>query len=243
VHTCGVTTTGEGLCWGYNDSAQADVPTGKTWASVTAGKYHSCGVTTSGEGLCWGGDQHGDTAVPTGKTWASISAGSEHTCGVTTIGEGLCWGHDGYEAGYGYDYDENGDYTSTPQDYYTPAVPADGRLDVPAGKVWFAPPLAAPRLTSLVGLRVNPRTKVSTLVLKAASDTSQGDNPLTKLEYWNHTNRPKDSAAPKPSFVRAYAPTVSLRPGQVAFWVRVKDSKGKWSIWYRTRFKPGGTGW
>ena len=31
-HSCGVTTTGQGLCWGYNDSnGQTNVPSGHTW--------------------------------------------------------------------------------------------------------------------------------------------------------------------------------------------------------------------
>jgi len=234
-HTCGVTTSGEGLCWGNNDSDQSNVPDGKIWASMTVGPSYSCGVTTTGEGLCWGRNEDlqgglvGNTVPPTGKTWASIDAGRFHTCGVTTVGEGLCWGYDGHEAAH----QDNWTYQ------WVEATPADGRLDVPAGN--YGEPVVstdttAPRLAAKVGLRVNLRTKVSTLTLKAVADRSQGDNAVTKLEYWNRPNRPKDSATPKPGFVRAYAPTVSLRPGQVAFWVRVRDSKGKWSGWYRTRF-------
>ncbi|MEI7931135.1 MAG: RCC1 domain-containing protein, partial [Actinomycetes bacterium] len=33
--SCGVTTTGQGLCWGDNGSGQTSVPTGKTWTSIT----------------------------------------------------------------------------------------------------------------------------------------------------------------------------------------------------------------
>ena len=30
-HSCGVTTTGQGLCWGYNAQGQTTVPSGHTW--------------------------------------------------------------------------------------------------------------------------------------------------------------------------------------------------------------------
>jgi hypothetical protein len=102
-----VTTSGEGLCWGYNGEGQTNVPTGKTWSSITSGGEHSCGVTTSGEGLCWGYNHFGQTSVPGGKTWASFTAGLFDTCGVTTSGEGLCWGYN-----------------------------TDGRANVPTGKTW-----------------------------------------------------------------------------------------------------------
>ena len=94
-HTCGVTTTGEGLCWGKSNGGRTDVPTGRTWASISAGSSHTCGLTTTGEGLCWGDNSSGQTDVPSEKTWASITAGTAYqSCGVTTTGEGLCWGDD-----------------------------------------------------------------------------------------------------------------------------------------------------
>ena len=31
MHSCGVTTTGQGLCWGYNVNGQTTVPLGHTW--------------------------------------------------------------------------------------------------------------------------------------------------------------------------------------------------------------------
>ncbi len=102
---------------------------------------------------------------------------------------------------------------------------------------------SAPRLLAKVGLKVNTKTKVTTLNLRASADRSHGANLIKWIEYSNHPKRPTPNAVQSPSRIRAYAPTVSLRPGEVAFWVRVKDTKGKWSGWYRTRFKPGGIGW
>ncbi len=308
-HTCGVTTTGEGVCWGANWSDQGNIPTGKTWASIDAGGDHSCGVTTSGEGHCWGENRYGQTNVPEGKTWASISAGSYHSCGVTTDGEGVCWGYDGHTDGY------SGYYG------YTPGNPADGRLDVPAGKFeaviqdtvapsapsvsgapsgstaattarlrfsgeanatftcsvdgasyaactsplaltglnlgshtvrvkqtdeagnisteatanWTIVAVNAPRLLAKVGLKVNTKTKVTTLTLKASADTTGGRNSVKWIEYFSHEPRPAANAAPHPNKIRQYATTVVLRAGEVAFWVRVKDTNGKWSGWYSTK--------
>jgi len=93
-HTCGVTSSGQGLCWGRWADGQTFVPAppAQTWASISAGASHDCGVTTTGEGLCWGSNSAGQTSVPSDKTWASISAGTLHSCGVTTGGEAFCWG-------------------------------------------------------------------------------------------------------------------------------------------------------
>ena len=320
AHTCGVTTSGEGLCWGYNSTDQNNVPEGKTWASMTVGPFYACGVTTTGEGLCWGRDEDlqgglvGNTVPPTGKTWASIDAGHFHTCGVTTAGEGLCWGYDGHEAAH----QDNWTYE------WVEATPADGRLDVPAGKLWLAPlvpadttapdapvvsgapsgktaattarlrftgeanatftcsvdgapyaactsPLAltgltlgnhavrvkqtdeagntspaktatwtivavkAPRLLAKVGLKVNFTTRVTTLTLNAAADTEGGANSVKWIEYFSHEKRPAANAVQHPAKIRQYATTVVLPAKEVAFWVRVKDTRGKWSGWYSTK--------
>ena len=100
-------------------------------------------------------------------------------------------------------------------------------------------PTFIPTLLAKVGLNVNLSTKVTTLTLKAGSDRSKGANPVKWVEYWNHPVRPAANAAQKPKFIVSYATTVKLKAGQVAFWVRVKDSKGSWSGWYRTRFNAG----
>ena len=67
-HTCGVTSTGEGRCWGckcnpslcpaWNSSdinlGQCDVPAGHQWAQIAAGRRHTCGLTIHGQLFCWG---------------------------------------------------------------------------------------------------------------------------------------------------------------------------------------------
>ena len=116
-HTCGITTAGDGYCWGNNQFNQlasglpassvvpVEISGGNVWASITAGAVHNCGITTGGDGYCWGnralsqiGDgKTTDSSVPRevsgNHTWASINAGDGHTCGVTTAGDGYCWGY------------------------------------------------------------------------------------------------------------------------------------------------------
>lgn len=78
IHTCGVTTTGTGYCWGNDAYGQVgngfdrwdneespypvvmtDLPSATTWATVQAGDNHTCGLTTDGDAYCWGRDNRG----------------------------------------------------------------------------------------------------------------------------------------------------------------------------------------
>jgi hypothetical protein len=113
---------------------------------------------------------------------------------------------------------------------------AAGNVSPAATADWAVVVVGAPRLIAKVVMKVDLKTKITTLTLKASADTSHGANSVTKLEYYNKPFRPKDTAKPATSFVLTYAATTKLKAGQVAFWVRVQDKKGKWSGWYRTRF-------
>jgi alpha-tubulin suppressor-like RCC1 family protein len=119
VHSCGVTTSGAGYCWGDNFFGQlgdgtatsssyraspAPVAGGLSFTSISPGVSHTCGRTTSGTAYCWGDNffgQLGDgtnaerampVAVAGGLRFAVVSTGSFHTCGVTTSGAAYCWG-------------------------------------------------------------------------------------------------------------------------------------------------------
>ena len=61
--TCGVTASGKGYCWGYQDHNSMRktlaFPAGKeneNWSQLATGcdSHVICGVTTTGEGVCWG---------------------------------------------------------------------------------------------------------------------------------------------------------------------------------------------
>lgn len=118
---CGVTNTGAGYCWGFNQYGQrgtGDTATSANtpqpvagnlqFSSISAGAQHSCGVTSTWAAYCWGlggllGTASGassSTPVPVdgGLSFLSIDAGmaaasfaSEGTCGRTTDGV-YCWG-------------------------------------------------------------------------------------------------------------------------------------------------------
>jgi hypothetical protein len=116
LHTCGVTTSGAGYCWG--DGSQRQLGTGNTnsaslpalvsgnlsFESIQAGREYTCGVTTSGQGYCWGLGTAGalgtgntnpssvPAAVSGGLTFANIQGGGLHTCGLTTNAKTFCWG-------------------------------------------------------------------------------------------------------------------------------------------------------
>ncbi|HET9425579.1 MAG TPA: CARDB domain-containing protein [Gemmatimonadaceae bacterium] len=82
LHTCGVSTSGVGYCWGSNQSGEngriskplgtdtasmtftpAAVDGGLTFKSVLAGWLHSCGLTTSGAAYCWGDNRYGQIGI------------------------------------------------------------------------------------------------------------------------------------------------------------------------------------
>ncbi|HUQ18927.1 MAG TPA: Ig-like domain-containing protein, partial [Gemmatimonadaceae bacterium] len=70
-HTCGITTTLDIVCWGYNAYGQlgngttqdAATPTKVSSAlkfrEVTVGEYHTCAITVDGAGYCWGLNNEG----------------------------------------------------------------------------------------------------------------------------------------------------------------------------------------
>src|SRR5439155_556136 len=135
-HTCGVTTTGDIYCWGFNgrgqlgDNTQAiryvptlvQAPPGVTFQTVTAGGQHTCAVASTGDAYCWGRNEFGRlgdgtftdrtapvrVAAPAGVTFASVSAGTGHSCALATGGAVYCWGSNYYgQLGDGSGADQN----------------------------------------------------------------------------------------------------------------------------------------
>ena len=100
THTCGVTTSGQALCWGERDAGQtgdgtvggatiqpAPVSGNATFASISAGSQTTCGITTTGTALCWGrgdGGLLGDGSVtPAVATPVAVSGG--HTFAQVSV--------------------------------------------------------------------------------------------------------------------------------------------------------------
>ncbi len=124
-HTCGVTTTDQAYCWGYNgfsplhggqlgdgSTTQRLKPVavlgGLHFGQISAGVDHTCGVTTDDRAYCWGRNDYGQlgdgttesklTPVPVagGRRFRVVSAGNFHSCGITPANELFCWGTNRY---------------------------------------------------------------------------------------------------------------------------------------------------
>jgi alpha-tubulin suppressor-like RCC1 family protein len=77
---CGLTASGDVLCWGANDDGQlgngtqfgsnptpAEVSGNRTFTAVSAGQSHACAVAADGV-YCWGGNIDGAVGDPLGRT-------------------------------------------------------------------------------------------------------------------------------------------------------------------------------
>jgi alpha-tubulin suppressor-like RCC1 family protein len=114
-HSCGVTVSGAGVCWGDGrlgalgaDTASfahspVSIAGGHSYVSITAGWHHSCARTTAGA-YCWGANGNGalgdgtrdqrrvPTAVSVAQPQLGLSLRSEHACATGTDGVTRCWG-------------------------------------------------------------------------------------------------------------------------------------------------------
>ncbi|NDE16565.1 hypothetical protein EBZ80_16705 [bacterium] len=75
THTCGITTSGQLLCWGANSSGQLGYGD-TTNRGNTAGSMASLGAVNIG----------------TGRTAVQVSSGVGHTCVIRDDGAAMCWG-------------------------------------------------------------------------------------------------------------------------------------------------------
>lgn len=92
-HTCGLTPSRVGRCWGGNatEGAPPDTPL----KSLSAGPSGGCGIRDDGKRVCWGRSVWGDAVFPhepSEQTFVAVSAGLEISCGILEGGELSCWG-------------------------------------------------------------------------------------------------------------------------------------------------------
>lgn len=121
AYTCGLSATGEALCWGgvagyYEPAPLADslmpisalplrVPGERRFVTVSVGGLSMCALDSERRAFCWGANQYGElgddsylakrgpSAVLGGHRWRTISAGGVHVCGITLEGAAYCWGN------------------------------------------------------------------------------------------------------------------------------------------------------
>jgi alpha-tubulin suppressor-like RCC1 family protein len=118
LHTCGVTTSYEAFCWGYNQFGELGDSSRPGWrfapvrvagshqfVQIDAGTDFTCAVTDTGPSLLLGrwtrGPDRQRKAVPHfwpravagGLTFRRVSTGSTHACGETPSSKVYCWGN------------------------------------------------------------------------------------------------------------------------------------------------------
>lgn len=121
-YTCGIITTGDAYCWGFNSDGQLGdgsvttrltpvlVAGGLQFTALSTGLAHTCGISAGGSASCWGNNNFGQLGTGTafgtnrtpqatagGLTFSAIAAGGLHTCAIATGGSAYCWGDNSQE--------------------------------------------------------------------------------------------------------------------------------------------------
>jgi alpha-tubulin suppressor-like RCC1 family protein len=144
-HACGITTTEQSICWGFNEDGQVGtgalstiapltrVSTDRTVRMTSAGRYHSCEITLSGDVWCGGsntgGQVNGNPSPPVtsfvrvqplpATAFRVVQAGLLHSCALSLSKQIWCWGANG-EGQLG-----TGPSTPVPGSFSVPAFVAD----------------------------------------------------------------------------------------------------------------------
>jgi alpha-tubulin suppressor-like RCC1 family protein len=119
-HSCAVSTTGTGYCWGDNyeglfgNDSYVDsllptpmiVPNNEKLKTVSTGWYHTCVITVSGKTWCFGRGDFGELGtgttlggktyrtplLPSGTQFKTLSAALGTTCALDQLDKVWCWG-------------------------------------------------------------------------------------------------------------------------------------------------------
>lgn len=117
-HTCALTLSGIGYCWGTNldgrlgnntvipSTTPVQLVTSTTFKTINPGRLHTCGLSLTNRAFCWGYARDGAlgigfvpvdsillaTEVAGARNYKSVATGRSHSCAVTTGGVVWCWG-------------------------------------------------------------------------------------------------------------------------------------------------------
>lgn len=90
-HACGVTGSGELVCWATDDDdPEANPPPGE-FITVGVGYRFSCALTLAGGVRCWGEDSWAALDAPPGR-FTRLAVGRSHACALREDGRVLCRG-------------------------------------------------------------------------------------------------------------------------------------------------------
>lgn len=113
--TCGMSSTGQGYCWGSGmlgsdvseTAAPAAVDGSQVYESVGTVFNGGCGRIAGGDVYCWGQQTYGTVGsgepddapapviVSTAESFEIVDAGGSHVCALTPAGDAWCWGDNG----------------------------------------------------------------------------------------------------------------------------------------------------
>ena len=102
--SCGLTTEGTPVCWGFDDAYRG---LSGQFKSISAGAFHVCGIRVDDTIGCggfnetstsWGVGENGRAgqADPPAGSFKSVSSGNSHTCAIKEDDSVVCWGLDNY---------------------------------------------------------------------------------------------------------------------------------------------------
>ena len=108
--SCGLTSSGDGTCWGYTDFTGQPPGVGVgasgypyyysqvelSSISIDPSNANSCVINVAGDVRCWKNMYANGLQPPAGTNFRSVSAGSDFNCGVTSDWDGICWGSNTY---------------------------------------------------------------------------------------------------------------------------------------------------
>ncbi len=90
--------SGELIAWGSNSAHQTEVPSGKNYIAVAAGKYHNLALKDTGKLVSWGDDTYKQvTNTPTTSDFVGVACGEFHSVAWKADGTIMAWGRNHFQ--------------------------------------------------------------------------------------------------------------------------------------------------